>query len=318
MVIRRLLLAVLFAAGNFSSNISAEGIYCEELAVFKAREDMKAIFNEDMHSQLRAIQRDISTYKKLSFLQRLVRGAFLSCDVILVEPDTMPALYSYVDTLCTKAKIATPTIFLTREESFFNAFAQKLFASTGGILIGQKLLLETSDEELEAIVAHEIGHIKHDHVNKMLALSIFTYAISNMLLSRFTNLVGAVHVYYAVQLSSILSALIINKKFEKEADAFACEVADRGKGVVEFFEHLQKKEQIREEEFVSTADLLAEGKSQIAGISYVGLCFRYYMAQFGHEFTKMYKYIYHNTPLGAHPSNEARIAAAQEYLAKQQ
>jgi hypothetical protein len=41
---------------------------------------------------------------------------------------------------------------------------------------------------------------------------------------------------------------------------------------------------------------------------------RYYLAKGGHLCGKAFGYIYHNTPLGAHPSNEARIEAAQKYL----
>jgi hypothetical protein len=45
---------------------------------------------------------------------------------------------------------------------------------------------------------------------------------------------------------------------------------------------------------------------------------RYYLAKIGHECGRFVKYLYHETPLGAHPSNQARIDAAKAYLAQQE
>ena len=46
-----------------------------------------------------------------------------------------------------------PTVFITRKENFFNACAAKVLTSSGGIVIGQDLIVESSEKELEAIVA---------------------------------------------------------------------------------------------------------------------------------------------------------------------
>ena len=94
---------------------------------------------------------------------------------------------------------------------------------------------------------------------------------------------------------------------------FAC---DNGKaqGIVEFFELMLEKEQLREEEFVAIAELLQKNRSDLSLWSNMILGLRYSMAKFGHNFGTAFKYIYHNTFLGAHPSPEARIAAAQKYL----
>ena len=324
MVMKRLLLtAGLLVTNSFVSTIRAEGIYCQELAAFKAREDMQAIFDKEMHDGLRSIQQDIYICKELSFSQRLIRGIFLAHDVIVVTPDSMPALYAYVDMLCKNASISMPIIFITRKKTMFNAFAAKMFASTGGILIGQKLLRKTTDAELEGIVAHEIGHIKHNHVNKRLGLVGINFGISALLATYFTGITDVKTVNFwrvmlcALSVSSFVSQLIISKTFEKEADTFACE-SGKAEGLIEFFEDLQKKEQIHEDEFIATEKVLKESKPHIAGISYFGLLLRYCIAKNEHENNKWWRDVYSNTPLGAHPSHEARIASAQEYLAKQQ
>lgn len=308
------------------------GVYYSELKAYKKAPATKEMFDEYAHSGLARIQSDITIYKNLTSFQRFVRSGFLGLDVILVTPDTLPKLYEYVDGICKKADIATPTIFVTRHDGFFNAFAQKLFASTGGIIIGQKLMHEVSDEALEAIVAHEIGHIKHNHVNKILGLMAMSYLLYRLLCKaldlesvrvysseteaeKFLKLGGLIAKKVAVlQGCLLLPPLVINKQFEKEADAFAC---DNGKseGIVEFFEFILGKEQLREEEFVAIHNLLQQNKVDLTFSDYYfDLMPRYYLEKFGHNIDKARRYIYHNTFLGAHPSPEARIAAAQKYL----
>ena len=299
---------VMVFAGN-------HGVYYSELKAYKKDPATKEMFDEWAHSGLAKIQRDINTHKNLTFFQRFIRSAFLGLDVILVAPETLPKLYEYVDGICHKADIATPTIFVTRHDGFFNAAAQKLFASTGGIIVGQKLMHEVSDESLEAIIAHEIGHIKHNHVNKMMALGLVDWMVYFALVKLLSEdgRISKPRELFAWIASSFTSPLIINKRFEKEADLFAC---DNGKaqGIVEFFELMLEKEQLREEEFVAIAELLQKNRSDLSLWSNMILGLRYSMAKFGHNFGTAFKYIYHNTFLGAHPSPEARIAAAQKYL----
>jgi Zn-dependent protease with chaperone function len=291
------------------------GVYYSELKAYKKAPASKEMFDEWAHSGLAKIQRDITTHKNLTFFQRFIRSAFLGLDVILVTPETLPKLYEYVDGICQKANIATPTIFVTRHDGFFNAAAQKLFVSTGGIIVGQQLMHEVSDEALEAIVAHEIGHIKHNHVNKMMALQLVDWMVYFALVKLLSEngRISESRDLFAWIASSFTSPLIINKRFEKEADAFACDNG-KAKGIVEFFELMLEKEQLREEEFVAIAELLQKNRSDLSLWSNMTFGLRYSMAKFGHNFGKAFKYIYHNTFLGAHPSPEARIAAAQKYL----
>lgn len=306
-----------------------QGRYYAELQNFTQAPDARMMFDEDAHQGLAAIQRDVITYKNLTPFQRFVRTTFEQCDVVLVTPETMPLLHGYVDSLCKKAHIQTPTVFITRRDGFFNAFAQKILMSSGGILIGQKLLKELSDDALEAVVAHEIGHVKHNHINKMLALSIITatalvgimqmtsslqaYVPDEQELLQGNVLQWLVKMSLVCTVSELLQSLIINKRFEKEADAFACNNG-KARGIIEFFELILKKDQIREEEFVVISDLLAKNKAQLNSNDYYTLLGRYYMAKAGHCFTNAYKKLYYDTFYGAHPSPQARIEKAKEYL----
>lgn len=329
----RVVFSSLLITSHFAVSADNHGVYYNELKAFKKDAATKEIFDKDAHPGLAMIQRDVTTYKNLTAFQRFVRGAFLGLDVIVITPETLPKLYEYVDGICKKANIATPTVFVTRHDGFFNAAAQKLLMSSGGIVIGQKLMHDLSDEALEGVIAHEIGHIKHNHVNKTLALVALSLALSFQLcksldlesvmissldtpLERFSKIGGLVAKQYAVLTGCLLlPSFIINKRFEKEADEFACKENDKGEGIVEFFELILQKDELREEEFTAIYELLQQNKSQLSFSDYYfDLIIRYYAAKAGHIYGKAYKYIYYNTFWGAHPSPEARIAAAQQYL----
>ncbi len=326
------LLAIHCLAG--AEDTSNHGRYYAELEAFKKAPVTKLMFDEDIHPALAEIQRDMIICKNLTSFQRIVRSLFLMLDVVIVTPETMPLLYGYVDDICKKADIPVPTIFITRKDGFFNAFAQKILMSTGGILIGQKLMKETSDDALEAIVAHEIGHIKYDHVNKMLGILTVqwgvVYALTKMLKITSGVRVGdsegdvlykkCVYFLKLMMLNdclSCVSAYFINKRFEKEADEFAYKTNGKARGLIEFFELLLQKDVLRDEEFVTIYNLLEQNKEQLEMMDYYSLLLRYYGAYAEHWLMELYKKVYYETFVGAHPTPQARIKAAQDYLAQQ-
>lgn len=297
--------------------------YREELEALKVSRGFKTIFkDEDVLPDLRAIQQDIENYKELTQFQRFARLAIMSFDVVVVTSRTMPQLYAYVDEVCKKAEIKMPTVFLSRRKGVFNAFAQKLFMSTGAIVIGQKLIREISDQELEAIVAHEIGHIKHNHVNKALLLTIPAYIAATKFTSYLNDrffrnpLHPLADVYLTLSLTEDVRSLIINKRFEKQADEFACKVMGKAAGLAKFFERLKQKENNMEDDFIETYAAIENNKSQLALGDTFDLKLRYYITRAADKINKAYAWYYHNTPFGAHPSHDERIKAAKKYLAE--
>lgn len=302
-------------------------VYQQELKAFQSMPQYKTVFDEGAHGGLRTLQADVENYKELSFLQRLARYPVSLFSPIVVTSATMPKLYGFIDDLCKKQGIAKPTVYLTFDEGFFNAFAFKILKSTGAILIGKKLLLETSDQELEAIIAHEIGHIKYNHVNKTLLIKAGSYAaavyIADDLMGKILPSLCKEHspMQYALvktmlilDMVNIFSALIINKRFEKQADEFAYKEVNHGPGLIEFFEHLEQKEKTCDDDFVNTHLLIKENKPKIATFDYYSLLARYYVSKGFHQLNKASEWVYHNTFLGAHPSNEARIEAIKKHL----
>lgn len=156
--------------------LAASDKYKQELRNFKTSAQYQVAFDENVNSSLGRITADIETRKQLSYIYRFLYPALSGAGAIAINRETMPSLYAYIESVCIKQHMAVPYIFISRDVTFkqglFNAFAQKLLASTGCVVIGQRLMLETTDAELEAIVAHELGHIKYNHVNKTVALCV--------------------------------------------------------------------------------------------------------------------------------------------------
>lgn len=121
-------------------------------------------------------------------------------------------------------------------------------------------------------------------------------------------------IYGILLFKNLLTALLVGKSFEKQADRFAYETMGKGEGIIKFFERLQRKEQKADDAFDITSNHLLNNRSQLPFGKYVGMNMAYYLAKGGHKIGKAFHWLYHNTPLGAHPAHSKRIKAAKEYL----
>lgn len=284
----------------------------------KARKESLVAFAFDKHSDplLADIRKDIHNYKELSFMQRLALFPIMGIDVIVVTKDLMPDMYCYVEALCADHGVAMPTIFITRGKNFFNALAVKLLMSVGGITIGQELINECSDEEIEAIIAHEIGHIKYEHANKKLFISVLSTCISYWIAYKITPCRewSTKRLAHFIFIDDLIHALLIGKRFEREADLFATRNAGKAAGIVSFFQKIQQKEKKTDKDRAMIYALLAASHNDIDFVDYYSLWRDYYLTAGIHHLQKAYKWMYHNTFFGAHPSPTERIAAAQRQL----
>ena len=175
---------------------------------------------------LRCVDAGIKNYPQLTAGSKFLYQSCLDCGTLVINEENMPQLYQYIQEICTTAKIPTPIVLVTILPGSCNAAAIKLLINSGVVMIGRDMFIETDDEEVEAVLAHEIGHIKHDHVNKksflhagLAGLSLLSRAIMYHLVKdrpswgehpiAFNLLLGVV----AGNVSEWLSKLIINKRF---------------------------------------------------------------------------------------------------------
>lgn len=301
--------------------------YKKELIALKEKHELTYVFNKKTDPAFAFLHKDIENYKELSYIQRLARLPFILAEAVVITHQTMPNLYAYIDALCKKNNIATPTIFISTRKSIFNACAAKLFTSSGSILLCQKLLIDSSDSELEAVIAHEIGHIKHNHINKTLLLTVGLYIPISACIDYLFDKGNCGNNWFikalvAYNTASLMSSLIINKRFEKQADEFACNQAGKAPGLIEFFEHLETQDLDQQKQYeqdcLHTQTVLENNKPHLSDDNYAALEQQFAGIKFQYKIMQWYKWFYHNTPYGAHPSNQERIAAAKKYVFESQ
>lgn len=306
---------------NFINSYSGE-IYKKELSAFKVNPKYAGIFDRNVSFGVNEIQQNINNYPNIPLFQHLMvpiafyLGDFLLPlmlnNMVVVTPETMPQLYKYVDDICKEQSISTPTLLISRQDYIpITAVSYKILLSSGAVLLEQRTITESTDAALEAIIAHELGHLKYNHTNKTIFLSIVTFYVCkyglSMLLSR--NFVAKnLSIFHL-----LLFRFIRNKHFEKEADKFAYETLGKGDGLIEAFKLMEKKEAIYEQGFIDTYNLLQKSRNKLGIINYLRLARSYYTERAISYLQYAYEWLSHNTFLGEHPGHEARIATIREY-----
>jgi heat shock protein HtpX len=76
-----------------------------------------------------------------------------------------------IDILSTKAGIPKPRVHILPDQAL-NAFATGRDPKHGHIAVTQGLIAHMSKDELEAVIAHELGHIKNFDIRLMLIVSV--------------------------------------------------------------------------------------------------------------------------------------------------
>lgn len=356
MKIHSIILSGLLALNGFTVAVEGNhGRYYAELQALKEAPETRMIFDQDANQNLARMQSSIISCNNLSLFDQIMSSIILMHDVIMVTPETMPLLHNYIESVCKKANMKVPFVFISRknyadksfkesasEKNFvnslfknqrkkFNGFAMKLLMTRGGVFLDQKAILELSDEGFEAVLTHELGHIRHNHMNKSICLAIMVFGSLALLKDnsetvrnilnlpfgfldlRFNGLSWLHHI-----IAWSIFGLIINKRFEKEADAFSYADNGKAKGLIESFELMLKNQELREEEFAAIYDLLQVNKKSLSSINYYELVLRYYCERINYKFDKLRRAILEATPFGPYPSLQERIAAAQKHLAQQQ
>lgn len=103
------------------------------------------------------------------FHQRMIDFATGAHDVSRVET---PRLYNLLENLCISRGIPIPALQIIESDAL-NAYASGLEEGKYRIAVTRGLLVELTDPEIEAVLAHELTHIRNRDVQMMVIAVIF-------------------------------------------------------------------------------------------------------------------------------------------------
>src|SRR4030043_1826745 len=151
-----------------------------------------------------------------------------------------PQLHQMVDTLSQKSGIARPKLMIA-QIPLPNAFAYGSPISGSRIAVTQGLLKTLDEGEVEAVIGHELGHLKHRDVQVMMTVSLlpalFTYIGYSLMLSSMyqgnrrnengnSALIGIAFMAFAMVLN--MFTLYLSRLREYYADRHSAVVVDNG------------------------------------------------------------------------------------------
>ena len=149
-----------------------------------------------------------------------------------LKPEDAPGLYEMVKNLTTKAGLPMPKLYLVNNKSP-NAFAFGRTQSDSNIAVHSGLLSQVDGHELEAVLAHEIGHINNRDVAVMTLASVLPVMLYYAVLifaprdrnggSSIITILGA----FVAQFIGQLCVMWLSRQREYFADEFSARLTNR-------------------------------------------------------------------------------------------
>lgn len=174
-----------------------------------------------------------------------------------------PKLYNMVENLAITAGLPVPRIEIMETDAL-NAYAAGLTPSTATVAVTRGLLDRLADDELEAVLAHEMTHIRNYDVRVMVVASIFVgvlgfvsalmwrHATDGRGIARAGNGAGIVAVIIAVAVAAIasffgtLTRLAISRSREYMADAGAVELTKNPDAMIRALQRIAGHDEIED------------------------------------------------------------------------
>jgi heat shock protein HtpX len=134
-----------------------------------------------------------------------------------------PALHSTVERLAALAGVAKPRLYLM-EDGLPRALAAGRGPRGSAVAVSAGLLSAASPAELEAVLAHELAHVRHRDV--VAQTSVVVLAATLLELSRIGGWFSRVLLFFLGPLASAFVHLLLSPKREFLADATAAAICD--------------------------------------------------------------------------------------------
>lgn len=163
-----------------------------------------------------------------------------------LERVQVPQLFSMVEALCQANQMPVPALYLI-DEAAMNAFATGRDPAHAALAVTRGLLEKLTPEEIKAVVAHELSHIRHHDMRLMAVVSILAGLVSILadmywrgnLASKLeerdrSGVLAWIGVLLSVfaPLSAMFIQLAISRRREFLADAAGAEMVDNPSGLV--------------------------------------------------------------------------------------
>jgi heat shock protein HtpX len=172
-----------------------------------------------------------------------------------VTREQAPRLYQVVDRLAAKANLPTPSIHLIPTDSP-NAFASGRSPSNAAVAVTRGLLDLCSDEEVEGVLAHELGHVKNRDILISTVAATLAGAITMVArMAYYAELFGfgggrsddrrggvlsALAMMIFAPLAAMLIQMAISRSREFAADATAAEITGNPFGFARALDKIDK------------------------------------------------------------------------------
>ena len=172
-----------------------------------------------------------------------------------VDPSQAPGLYQLVERLAQKSGLPTPRVYVIPQDSP-NAFATGRNPEHAVVAVTQGLLRLMSDEEMEGVLAHELGHVKNRDI--LISSIAATLAGAIMMLASMARwaaifggagnrdddegggVFGLLFMMFLAPLAAALIQMAISRTREYQADATAAEMTGSPYGLAHALEKLGK------------------------------------------------------------------------------
>jgi heat shock protein HtpX len=147
-----------------------------------------------------------------------------------VTPDQLPRVYRVVEQLTQRTGLPMPRIYLIPTDSP-NAFATGRNPRHAAVAVTQGILSLLDDEELEGVLAHELGHVRNRDI--LISSVVATLAGAITMLARFEfwfggrddrDRGGGILTLILAPIAAMLVQLAVSRAREYQADATGAEI----------------------------------------------------------------------------------------------
>jgi heat shock protein HtpX len=172
-----------------------------------------------------------------------------------IAREAAPRLYAIVERLAAKANVPAPKVYLIPQDAP-NAFATGRNPSHAAVAVTRGLLAICNDEEVEGVLAHELGHVRNRDILISAVVATLAGAISmtaHMVYyaelfgmggrrsdDRRGGLFSALAMMIVAPLAAMIIQLAISRSREYEADATAARITGNPYGLARALAKLEQ------------------------------------------------------------------------------